>query len=157
MAAREQVWERRRGREVRDVFVWEMAGGSRFTVAGPGRGQEREAFQTPTHRLLLPNQTSTCLGLPQTLSICLKRDLNPSTVTPSSALQSFYISERSTYSVRTSVILTVKICYDINQPHCRQILSFHLVNLDPSQNLNVLHNILAKEPRSTCTATVTRY
>lgn len=70
--AREQEWEgRRRGREEHDVFVWEAAGGYRFTVAGLAQGRRERLFTTPTHRLLLPCRTSTCChGLPQALSIC---------------------------------------------------------------------------------------
>lgn len=47
---REQEWERRRGREVCDVFVWEMAGGYRFTVAGLAEGRKERLFKRlPTH------------------------------------------------------------------------------------------------------------
>lgn len=45
-------WEKRRvgdarGRAVCDVFVWEMAGGLRFTVAGLAKGFANAYPQTP--------------------------------------------------------------------------------------------------------------
>lgn len=42
---RKQEWEMRRGREVCDDFVWEMAGGLRLTVAGLAEGRKERLFK----------------------------------------------------------------------------------------------------------------
>lgn len=57
---RKKERERRRGREVCDVFVWEMAGGSRFTVAGLAEGRKKRLFKR------LP--TDSCSPIEPTLS-----------------------------------------------------------------------------------------
>lgn len=42
---RNHEWEKQRGREVGDVFVWEIAGGLRFTEAGLAKGRKDRFFK----------------------------------------------------------------------------------------------------------------